>query len=62
LVPGLDLLLRGGLIIDGSGNASCDVAVEDERVRILRGDTAGIEARRVVSLPGGAGRRNLRWR
>src|SRR5438477_371202 len=46
----LDLLNRGGLIIDGSGNPGFygAVAVEDERVRILRGDTAGIEARRVI--------------
>ena len=46
----LDLLIRGGLIIDGSGNPGFygAVAVEDERVRILRGDTAGIEARRVI--------------
>src|SRR5437667_1950305 len=45
-----DLLIRGGLIIDGSGNPGFygAVAVEDERVRILRGDTAGIEARRVI--------------
>jgi len=46
----LDLLIRGGLIIDGSGNPGFygAVAVEDERVRILRGDTAGIEARRII--------------
>src|SRR5438477_7350427 len=46
----LDLLNRGGLIIDGSGNPGFygAVAGEDERVRILRGDTAGIEARRVI--------------
>src|SRR5262247_3371823 len=50
----LDLLIRGGLIIDGSGNPGFygAVAVEDERVRILRGDTAGIEARRVITATG----------
>jgi N-acyl-D-amino-acid deacylase len=50
----LDLLIRGGLIIDGSGNPGFygAVAVEDERVRILRGDTAGIEARRVIDATG----------
>src|SRR5436309_5833665 len=46
----LDLLIHGGLIIDGSGNPGCygRVAVENERIRILRGDTAGIEARRII--------------
>src|SRR5499425_3597021 len=46
----LDLLIRGGLIIDGSGNPGFygAVAVEDERVRILRGGTAGIEAKRLI--------------
>src|SRR5262250_1106977 len=50
----LDLLIRGGLIIDGSGNPGFygAVAVEDERVRILRGDTAGIEAGRVIVATG----------
>ncbi len=39
----LDLLIRGGLIIDGSGDPGfyAAVAVEDELVRILRGDTGG---------------------
>src|SRR5262249_54392371 len=50
----LDLLIRGGLIIDGSGNPACQgaVAVEAERVRILRGDTAGMGARRVIDATG----------
>ena len=50
----LDLLIRGGLVIDGTGNPGFygDVAVEDERVRILRGDTSGIEARRRIDATG----------
>ena len=50
----LDLLIRDGLIIDGTGNPGFfgDVAVEDERVRILRGDTSGIEARRRIDATG----------
>src|SRR5262249_28937400 len=41
-------------LIDGSGTPGFygAVAVEDERVRILRGDTAGIEARRVIDATG----------
>jgi hypothetical protein len=50
----LDLLIRGGLVIDGTGNPGFfgDVAVENERVRILRGDTSGIEARRRIDATG----------
>src|SRR5512132_3438980 len=50
----LDLLIRGGFVIDGTGNPGFfgDVAVENERVRILRGDTGGIEARRRIDATG----------
>jgi N-acyl-D-amino-acid deacylase len=50
----LDLLIRGGFIIDGTGTPGFfgDVAVENERVRILRGDTGGIEARRRIDATG----------
>jgi N-acyl-D-amino-acid deacylase len=50
----LDLLIREGLIIDGTGNPGfyAAVAVENERIAILRGDVAGIEARRVLDAAG----------
>ena len=50
----LDLLIRGGLIIDGTGNPGFygAVAVENERVAILRGDLAGVEAARVIDATG----------
>jgi N-acyl-D-amino-acid deacylase len=50
----LDLLIRGGLIIDGTGNPGFHgaIAVEQERVRVLRGDTGGIEARRTIDATG----------
>ena len=50
----LDLLIRDGLIIDGTGNPGFygAVAVENERVTILRGDVSGIEARRVIGATG----------
>jgi N-acyl-D-amino-acid deacylase len=50
----LDLLIRGGLIIDGAGNPGFHgaVGVEGERVRILRGDVSGIEAGRVIDATG----------
>ena len=45
-----DLLITGGLIIDGTGSAGYygAVGVQGETVRILRGDVAGIEAARVI--------------
>jgi N-acyl-D-amino-acid deacylase len=50
----LELLIRGGYVIDGTGNPGfyADVAVEDERVRILRGDTSRMEARRTIDATG----------
>jgi N-acyl-D-amino-acid deacylase len=50
----LDLLIRDGLIIDGTGNPGFygAVAVEGEQVRILRGDLSGVQAERVIDAKG----------
>jgi N-acyl-D-amino-acid deacylase len=50
----LDLLIRGGQIIDGTGNVGFygAVAVDGETVRILRGDVSNVEARRVIDVTG----------
>ena len=50
----LDLLIKGGLIVDGSGNPGiyAAVAVEGDTVRILRGDVSTAEAKRVVDATG----------
>ncbi len=50
----LDLLIRDGLIIDGTGNPGFygAVGVEGERVRILRGDLSAVEAARVIDARG----------
>lgn len=50
----LDLLITGGLIVDGSGNPGFRgaVGVEGERLRLLRGDTAGVEAARTLDATG----------
>src|SRR3989442_1804741 len=46
----LDLLIRDGLVIDGTGNPGfyAAVGVENERVTILRGALDGVDARRVI--------------
>jgi N-acyl-D-amino-acid deacylase len=50
----LDLLVRNGLIIDGTGNPGFygAVAVEGDRVVILRGDLDGVQAKRVIDATG----------
>jgi N-acyl-D-amino-acid deacylase len=50
----LDLLIAGGLVVDGSGNVGFygAVGVEGERVHILRGDVSGVEATRVIDAAG----------
>jgi N-acyl-D-amino-acid deacylase len=50
----LDLLIRDGLIIDGTGNPGFygAVGVENERVRIFRGELAGVDASRVIDAKG----------
>src|SRR6266545_5544775 len=50
----LDLLIRDGLIIDGTGNPGFygAVGVEGEQVRILRGDLSGVEAVRAIDAKG----------
>ena len=50
----LDLLISGGQIIDGTGSDSFygAVAVEGDRVRVLRGDVSSVQAARVVDATG----------
>lgn len=50
----LDLLITGGLIIDGSGNEGFfgAIGVAGETVRVLRGDVSGVEAARVIDATG----------
>ena len=46
----LDLLITGGLIVDGTGSAGFygAIGVEGETVRVLRGDVSGLEAARRI--------------
>lgn len=50
----LDLLIRDGLVIDGSGNPGyyATVGVEGDEIRILRGDTSSIPAARTIDASG----------
>ena len=50
----LDLLLKGGLIVDGTGNEGFygAVGVQGETLRIIRGDVSSIEAARVIDASG----------
>jgi N-acyl-D-amino-acid deacylase len=52
--PVFDLLIKGGQILDGTGNVGFygAVAVEDETVRILRGDVSTVEAARTIDATG----------
>jgi N-acyl-D-amino-acid deacylase len=54
MVAVFDLLIRGGLVIDGTGSPGfhAAVGVEGDTVTILRGDVAGTEAARVVDATG----------
>src|SRR5262245_2295895 len=50
----LDLLIRNGLVIDGSGNPGyhAGVGAEGDTVRILRGDTSAVSAARTIDAAG----------
>jgi N-acyl-D-amino-acid deacylase len=50
----LELLIKGGLVIDGSGNPGYygTVGVEGDTVRIFRGDTESVHAARVIDATG----------
>ena len=50
----LDLLIKNGLVVDGTGNPGFygAVGVEGETVRVLRGDLTSVEASRVIDGSG----------
>ena len=50
----LELIIKNGLVIDGSGSPGFHAAVlvEDERVTIHRGDTSDLQAPRVIDATG----------
>lgn len=50
----LDLLIRDGLIVDGTGNPGfhAAVGVQGDEVRIFRGDTSHLETARVIDARG----------
>ena len=48
------LLIRGGRVLDGTGNPwmTADVGVQGGRINLLRGDTSRVEASRVIDATG----------
>lgn len=50
----LDLLIRGGMIVDGTGNVGFygAVGVDGEAVRIFRGDVSSLEAAQTIDATG----------
>src|SRR5213594_196362 len=50
----LSLLIVNGLVMDGSGNEAfkAAVGVDDDRLRIFRGDTSALAAERVLDAKG----------
>ena len=50
----MDILITGGLVVDGSGNPGFygAVGVEGDRVRLVRGDVSGVDAGRVLDASG----------
>ena len=50
----LDLLITGGRVYDGTGSAwiRADIGIEDDTITVLRGDTAHLEAGRVIDAAG----------
>jgi N-acyl-D-amino-acid deacylase len=52
--PSYSLLIRGGRVIDGTGNPwfAADIAVRDGRIKLLRGNTTQVRADRVIDATG----------
>lgn len=50
----LDLLIKGGLIVDGTGNPGYygAVGIEGEKLSIIRGDVSSVKAARVIEAKG----------
>ena len=50
----LDLLIKGGMIVDGSGNPGYygAIGVSEDSITIFRGDVASLESRRIVDATG----------
>ena len=49
-----DLLIKGGLVLDGAANPGIflSVAIKDNRIHLLRGDISNIKAHRTIDATG----------
>ncbi|MFB3060974.1 MAG: D-aminoacylase, partial [Candidatus Binatia bacterium] len=50
----MDMLIKGGMIVDGTGGPGyyAAVGIEGDRVSILRGDVSEIQATQVIDAKG----------
>ena len=49
-----DILIRDGQIVDGTGNPwfRGSIGITEENIKVLRGDTSSVQAKRIIDASG----------